>query len=148
VSTDLRTQLFTKTQSAEYKRRRRSLMRVMGDNAIAIIPTSRVAYRNRDTEYPFRADSNFLYLSGFAEPEALMVLVPNRKAGQYIMFCRERDPTMDVLGSRMPHKLSVLMTLFQSVILTTYYRGCSKVSNQSSIPWVRINCLMHSFLVG
>lgn len=100
MSTDLRTQLFTKTQSAEYKRRRRSLMRVMGDNAIAIIPTSRVAYRNRDTEYPFRADSNFLYLSGFAEPEALMVLVPNRKAGQYIMFCRERDPTMETWHGR------------------------------------------------
>ena len=93
-------QLFSKTQSAELKRRRRSLMRTMGDNSIAVIPTSRVAYRNRDTEYPFRADSNFLYLSGFTEPEALMVLVPNRKAGQYIMFCRERDPTMETWHGR------------------------------------------------
>lgn len=84
--------LHTKAFASELKRRRRSLMRIMGDSSIAVIPAAPVAMRSGDTEYPYRADSSFYYLSGFSEPEALMVLVPNRKAGQYLMFCRERDP--------------------------------------------------------
>ncbi len=95
-----RTQRFSQSHAAELKRRRRALMRTMGDNAIAVIPAARTAMRNRDSNYPYRADSNLLYLSGFDEPEALMVLVPNRKAGQYIMFCRERDPLQETWHGR------------------------------------------------
>lgn len=90
----------SKTLAAELKRRRRSLMRIMGDNAIAIIPAAHEAIRSRDTEYPYRQDSNFYYLSGFKEPEALMVLIPGRKAGQFIMFCRERDPLKETWHGR------------------------------------------------
>ncbi len=72
----------------------------MGDNAIAIIPAAREAIRSRDTEYAYRQDSNFYYLSGFKEPEALMVLVPGRKAGQFLMFCRERDPLKETWHGR------------------------------------------------
>ena len=90
----------SKTQATELKRRRRSLMRTMGDNAIAIIPAAREAIRSRDTEYAYRQDSNFYYLSGFKEPEALMVLVPGRKAGQFLMFCRERDPLKETWHGR------------------------------------------------
>jgi len=75
-------------------------MRTMGDNAIAIIPSAREAIRSRDTEYPYRHDSNFYYLSGFTEPESLMVLVPGRKAGQFLMFCRERDPLKETWHGR------------------------------------------------
>lgn len=92
--------LISKTLATELKRRRRSLMRIMGDNAIAIIPASREAIRSRDTEYPYRQDSNFYYLSGFKEPDALMVLIPGRKAGQFIMFCRERDPLKETWHGR------------------------------------------------
>lgn len=95
-----RIQRFNKSQAAELKRRRRALMRIMGDNSIAIVPASREMLRSRDTEYPYRADNNLLYLSGFDEPEALMVLIPNRKAGQYIMFCRERDPLKETWHGR------------------------------------------------
>lgn len=95
-----RTQRFTKSQAAEFKRRRRALMRIMGDSSIAVIPASREMLRSRDTEYPYRADSNLLYLSGFDEPEALMVLIPNRKAGQYLVFCRERDPAKEAWHGR------------------------------------------------
>lgn len=90
----------SKTLATELKRRRRSLMRTMGDNAIAIIPAAREAIRSRDTEYAYRQDSNFYYLSGFKEPEALMVLVPGRKAGQFLMFCRERDPLKETWHGR------------------------------------------------
>jgi Xaa-Pro aminopeptidase len=89
-----------KTFAAELKRRRRSLMRIMGDNAIAVIPAARETIRSRDTEYPYRQDSNFYYLSGFKEPDALMVLIPGRKQGQFIMFCRERDEEKEIWHGR------------------------------------------------
>jgi Xaa-Pro aminopeptidase len=95
-----RTERFSKTYGVELKRRRRALMRIMGDDSIAIIPAARAATRSRDTEYEYRADSNMLYLSGFDEPEALMVLIPNRRQGQYIMFCRERDPLQETWHGR------------------------------------------------
>jgi Xaa-Pro aminopeptidase len=95
-----RTQRFSKSQAAEFKRRRRALMRLMGDHSVAVIPAARQAMRSRDTEYPYRADSNMLYLTGFDEPEALMVLIPNRKAGQYLIFCRERDPEKETWHGR------------------------------------------------
>jgi len=89
-----------KTFAAELKRRRRTLMRIMGDNAIAVIPAARETIRSRDTEYPYRQDSNFYYLSGFKEPDALMVLIPGRKQGQFIMFCRERDEEKEIWHGR------------------------------------------------
>lgn len=95
-----RTNRFSMTYSAELKRRRRALMRMMGDNSIALIPAARTAMRSRDTEHPYRADSNMLYLTGFDEPEALMVLIPNRRQGQYLMFCRERDPLQETWHGR------------------------------------------------
>jgi Xaa-Pro aminopeptidase len=76
----------------EFKRRRTALMRMMGKGSIAIIPSTHEKIRNRDVVYPFRQDSDFWYLTGFNEPDAVAVLIPGRKAGDYILFCRERDP--------------------------------------------------------
>jgi Xaa-Pro aminopeptidase len=84
----------------EYARRRRQLMRIMGADTIAILPAAAVRYRNRDAEYPFRQDSDFYYLTGFGEPEAVAVLVPERVHGEYILFCRERDPLMETWNGR------------------------------------------------
>ncbi|BDU17966.1 aminopeptidase P N-terminal domain-containing protein [Lysobacter auxotrophicus] len=75
-----------------YAKRRRQLMRMAGDNAIAILPAAPERIRSRDTHYPYRQDSDLLYLTGFPEPEAVLVLVPGRKHGEVILFCRERDP--------------------------------------------------------
>ncbi|MFT5574329.1 MAG: Xaa-Pro aminopeptidase, partial [Cryomorphaceae bacterium] len=61
-----------------YKRRRAELLNQIGSNDIVIIPTSPVKSRNSDVEYQFRADSDFYYLSGFAEPEAVAVMCPGR----------------------------------------------------------------------
>lgn len=79
----------------EFSRRRKQLMRMMGKNSIAIIPTATEQLRNRDVEFPFRADSDFYYLTGFHEPEAVAVLMPGRPHGEYLLFCRERDPEME-----------------------------------------------------
>ncbi len=84
----------------EFAKRRRQLMRIMGADTIAILPAATVRYRNRDAEYPYRQDSDFYYLTGFREPEAVAVLVPNRAHGEYILFCRERDPEMETWHGR------------------------------------------------
>ena len=67
-------------------------MDMMEEGSIAIAPTAPVRPRNRDVEFPFRPDSNFYYLTGFGEPEAVAVLAPGREQGEFVMFCRERDP--------------------------------------------------------
>jgi Xaa-Pro aminopeptidase len=75
----------------EFARRRRQLMRMMGKDAIAIVPAAPVRYRNSDIEYAYRQDSDFHYLSGFPEPEAVMVLIPGRAPAEYVLFVRDRD---------------------------------------------------------
>ena len=58
----------------EFAKRRKRLMDMMGGNSVAVVPTSPVRIRNRDVEYPFRPDSDFYYLTGFADPESVAVL--------------------------------------------------------------------------
>lgn len=77
--------------SKAYTRRRKILMEVAGEDSILILPASLERIRNRDTHYPYRQDSDLLYLTGFPEPEAVLVLVPGRAHGETILFCRERD---------------------------------------------------------
>ena len=80
----------------EFARRRRAIMEEMGEGSIAILPAAPVRTRNRDVEYPYRQDSDFFYVTGFDEPEAVAVMVPGRKRGEFILFCRERDPEMEL----------------------------------------------------
>ncbi len=85
----------------EFARRRRQLMRMIGKGGVALLPAATPKTRNRDVEYLYRQDSDFYYLTGFAEPEALLVLVPGRAAGEYLLFCRERDSQRETWdGSR------------------------------------------------
>ncbi len=84
----------------EFARRRKQLMRMMGKDSIAIIPAAPEKIRNRDVEYPYRPDSDFYYLTGFAEPEAVAVLIPGRPQGEYLIFCRDRDPKMETWVGR------------------------------------------------
>ena len=78
----------------EFTRRRSHLMQKMMDG-IAIIPTAPELIRNRDSHYPYRFDSYFYYLTGFKEPESLLVLV----AGEHpksILFCRAKDTEREI----------------------------------------------------
>ena len=85
----------------EFTRRRKQLMEMMGEKSVAILPAAPVRLRNRDVEYDYRQDSDFYYLTGFKEPDAVAVLVPGRKQGEYLLFCRERDPDRELWdGSR------------------------------------------------
>lgn len=76
---------------SEFARRRRELMRMMGEGSMAIVAAAPLRMRNRDVAYPYRQDSDFYYLTGLAEPEAIAVLMPGRPQGEYLVFCRERD---------------------------------------------------------
>ncbi|MBI1733004.1 MAG: Xaa-Pro aminopeptidase [Gammaproteobacteria bacterium] len=80
----------------EFPKRRKRLMDLMGDDSIAIIPTSGVRVRSRDTVFPYRGDSDFLYLTGFPEPEAVAIIIPGRARGEFVLFCRERDPKQEI----------------------------------------------------
>jgi Xaa-Pro aminopeptidase len=80
----------------EFARRRRQLMRLMGKDAIAILPAAQPHKRNGDSDYPYRQDSDFHYLTGFGEPEAVAVLMPHRDKGEYVLFCRDRDPKREI----------------------------------------------------
>jgi Xaa-Pro aminopeptidase len=75
----------------EFARRRKTLMRMVGDDGIAILPSAPVRIRSRDVEYRYRQDSDFYYLTGFAEPDAVAVLAPGRENGEFVLFCRDRD---------------------------------------------------------
>ena len=78
-------------KQSEFKKRRKQLMQRVGEGNIALIGSASMHTRNRDVNYPFRQDSDFYYLTGFNEPDALAVFVPGRAQGEYILFCREFD---------------------------------------------------------
>ncbi|MBU1691354.1 MAG: aminopeptidase P N-terminal domain-containing protein [Gammaproteobacteria bacterium] len=77
-----------------YTQRRRRLAEQMQDG-VAVIPTAPERSRNRDSSYPYRFDSYFHYLTGFGEPDAVLVLVAG-VAPKSILFCREKNPEREV----------------------------------------------------
>ncbi|OQK16636.1 Xaa-Pro aminopeptidase [Methyloprofundus sedimenti] len=77
--------------ASEFKKRRELLMNQVGKGNIAIIASAVTRIRNRDVDYPFRQDSDFYYLTGFNEADALAVFIPGREQGEYILFCQEFD---------------------------------------------------------
>ena len=85
-----------------FKDHRTALAAAIGDGAIAIIPAAAETVRNDDVNHPFRQDSDFHYLTGFHEPDAVCVLVPGHADGDYHLFVRPRDPEMEIwTGYRM-----------------------------------------------
>ena len=80
----------------EFQKRRKKLMDMLGDDSIAILPAAPEKIRNRDVTYRYRQDSDFYYLTGFAEPEAVIALIPGRRQGEFVLFCRERNPEQEV----------------------------------------------------
>lgn len=86
---------------AEHAERRGALAREIGDFGIAVIAATPERNRNNDVDYPYRPNSDFRYLTGFTEPCAIAVLAPGRDDGEYVLFCRERDPAAETwIGHR------------------------------------------------
>lgn len=78
-----------------YRTRRERVLAALraAGGGVAIVPTAPEALRNRDADYPYRHDSYFYYLTGFTEPEALLVLDASAATGEpaSILFCREKN---------------------------------------------------------
>ena len=85
----------------EYAKRRRQLMRMAGEDSIVILQAAPSRIRNNDVHYPYRQDSDFLYLTGFREHDAMLVLIPDDDGGKSIFFCRSRDPEREMWDGRM-----------------------------------------------
>ncbi len=139
---------------AEFARRRKRLMQMMDKASVAILPAAPMQNRNRDAEHPYRQDSDFHYLTGFGEPEAVAVLIPKRKHGEFILFCRERDPKMETwhgrragLDGAMEHYGAddafpitdiddILPGLLESAQRVYYAMGCNTRFDSQVTGWV------------
>jgi Xaa-Pro aminopeptidase len=88
-------------KKTEFAKRRQQLMEIVGDGSVVILRAAAHKIRNNDANYPYRQDSDFLYLSGFSEPEAMMVMLPGNKGGHSILFCRQRDPHREMWDGQM-----------------------------------------------
>ncbi|GHB14503.1 Xaa-Pro aminopeptidase [Salinicola rhizosphaerae] len=76
----------------EFAARRERLMAELPEGSAVLLPGATLKTRNHDSEFPFRQSSDFHYLCGFPEPEALLLLLPGRAAGEAVLFCQEKDP--------------------------------------------------------
>lgn len=85
----------------EYNERRQRLFSKLPNASLALLSSSQRKFRNSDTEYPFRQDSYFYYLTGFCEPQAVLVLTKD-KAGktETILFCQDRDKLAETWTGR------------------------------------------------
>ncbi len=84
--------------SASYSDRRARLLAHMEPGSVAVLATSLEVARNADSDYPYRHDSSFYYLTGFTEPEAVLVLAGARgeQQARAILFCREKNPEREI----------------------------------------------------
>lgn len=99
--------------TSEYPKRRQTLMDRLGENSAIILASGTEKTRNADTHFKFRVDSDFYYLTGFDEPDAVFLVRPGLDCGASVLFCKDRDPAMEQWeGARMgperaPAKLSI-----------------------------------------
>ena len=85
----------------EFVQRRNKLLAQLDNNSVAIIPAAVEITRSRDTEFPFRQDSDFFYLTGFKEPDAVLVLSKDKQGeGKSTLFCRNKDKTAEIWHGR------------------------------------------------
>lgn len=85
----------------EFEKRRRKLAKLIGKDGIAVIPTASTRVRSRDTDYPYRPDSDFYYFTGFSEPNAVMILAPGREDGSFIVCLRKKNPLTEIWDGHM-----------------------------------------------
>ena len=79
-----------------FAERRQKVMQAIGKGGMMILPAAPEYIRSGDTDYLYRQNSDFYYLTGFKEPSAVLVLIPGRAEGDYVLFNRPRDPKMEV----------------------------------------------------
>src|SRR5260370_17796928 len=83
-----------------FRARRKRMMECIAPGATAILPSAPVSVRSGDVEFVYRQDSDFYYLTGFAEPESVAVLSPGHPDGEFVMFVRPRDKERETWRGR------------------------------------------------
>ena len=83
-----------------YHQRRSELLEQLPNDSLAIVAGYQQKVRSKNIKYHFRQDNDFLYLTGFDEPDAIAILVKG-DVNQYLLFCRPKDPAQEVsFGAR------------------------------------------------
>jgi Xaa-Pro aminopeptidase len=86
----------------EFAKRRKKLMERIGPTGVIILVAAPIALRSGESDYPYRQQNDFYYLTGFTEPAAIAILAPNRKEGEFILFNRPRNRQEEIwTGSRV-----------------------------------------------
>lgn len=134
----------------EFMSRRRALLAQMQPASAAIIFSAPPAQRNADSEYPYRQHSDFLYLTGFSEPEAVLVLIKSDETHSHsVLFNRVRDLTAEIwfgrrLGQMLRQKnwglikhchLMKLMINYISYLMALMWFIMRKVNLNMRINW-------------
>ena len=87
--------------SREYSRRRAALIEGLQPGGIALLAAAPERVRSRDVHHAYRQDSDFFYLTGFAESRALLALVPGREEGEVVLFCQPKDPQKELWEGKL-----------------------------------------------
>lgn len=128
----------------EYTKRRKQLMQNVGPTGLVILPAAPMASRSNDTTFPYRQNSDFYYLTGFEEPEAVLVLAPKRKEGEFILFNRQREREKEIwdgyragqegackdFGANQSFPISEFTTLLPELLEGREYIHCSLGMNK------------------
>ncbi|DAB31129.1 MAG TPA: xaa-pro aminopeptidase [Sulfurimonas sp. UBA12504] len=84
----------------EYTKRRKKFAKKLEDNSVAVLYSAKYKTRSNDTEYPFRQESNFYYLSGFREDNAALVFVKSKGSAKTILFVQKKDETLELWSGK------------------------------------------------
>jgi len=120
----------TNSQAAPYAARREKLFQALPNNTVLLVPAQKKLIRNGDAHYPYRQDSDFYYLSGFLEDNALLVFLKKDNETAFIVFCQENNAiearwqgprlgvqkAKEVLGANQAYAFSALKTQLLLII--------------------------------
>ncbi len=118
---------------ATFADRRRRLAEAVGDG-IAVIPGAQEVRRNADTDYEFRQASDFYFLTGFDEPDAVLVLNPAHAKERYVLFVRPRDREMEIWNGRRAGVEGAIATYGADAAYTRTSSTTSCASSPSTGP--------------
>ncbi|HIP76709.1 MAG TPA: Xaa-Pro aminopeptidase, partial [Psychromonas hadalis] len=106
----------------DFKQQREKYFAQMKDSSIALFSSSKEMVRNNDCDFPFRQESGFLYLTGFNEPDAYLVLIKKDNVHQSILFNRKKDESAEIWhGYRVGQEEAVAEFGFDSAYENTEF---------------------------
>src|SRR6185312_16056291 len=117
----------------EFARRRRQLMQMAGEDAVLLVAAAPERTRNADATWPYRQDSDFHYLAGFPEPDAVLALLPGRLHGEVVLFCRERDAEQ----ARWHGRACTATSAASPRSTRNCWAGCAACASCAAAAWCR-----------